>query len=215
MAALFELNQVRQEYGGRTVLSIESLTIEQGLLLGIHGPNGSGKSTLLRILAFVEAPVRGSVRFKGVPADPEGVGIRRRVALLTQSPYLLKRTVLANVTYGLKLRGRKDREEQGRQALSLVGLPPQGYAQRKWYELSGGEAQRVALAARLVLRPEVLLLDEPTANLDEESTEIIRQAAFRARDEWGTDVILVSHDEEWLASVSQRTLRLKKGQLAS
>ena len=213
--ALYELHNVLQEYGGKTVLSIESLTIEEGILLGIQGPNGSGKSTLLRILSFVEAPSRGSMDFKGAPADPEGVDLRRRVALLTQSPYLLKRSVLANVTYGLKLRGGKDRVEQGRQALSLVGLPPEDYAQRKWYELSGGEAQRVALAARLILRPEVLLLDEPTANLDEESTDIIRQAAFQARDEWGTNVILVSHDEEWLASVSQRTLRLKKGRLAS
>ncbi len=213
MAPLFELTQVRQDYAGKTVLFVDRLEIEARTLLGIRGPNGSGKSTLLRLLSFIEAPAQGKIHFKGTPAGPERENLRRRVTLLTQSPYLLKRSVLANVTYGLKLRNAENREEKGKEALEMVGLPAKDYASRKWYELSGGEAQRVALASRLVLRPEVLLLDEPTANLDEESTEIIRQAAFQARDEWGAAVILVSHDEEWLASVSQRTLRLKKGQL--
>ncbi|MFP3981910.1 MAG: ATP-binding cassette domain-containing protein, partial [Desulfobacterales bacterium] len=165
MAPLYELENIRQVYADRVVLEIDRMVVYPGEIIGISGPNGSGKSTLLRILALVESPVQGRVFFSGRPTNPNDLQSRRQITLLSQSPYLLKRSVLGNVSYGLKIRGITGKREKARAALSMVGLDPQEFAGRMWYELSGGEAQRVALAARLALGPRALLLDEPTAYL--------------------------------------------------
>jgi tungstate transport system ATP-binding protein len=92
-----------------------------------------------------------------------------------------------------------------------LGLDPDTFARRQWDELSGGEAQRVALAARLVLNPRVLLLDEPTASVDARSSELIRSASLRARNDWGTTLVIASHDREWLYDVCDEVLHLFKG----
>lgn len=201
MPPIYEVNNLTQRYQGRTVLEIDSLTIERQSIVGLTGHNGSGKSTLMRMLAFLERPAQGDISYDGRPAGPESSRARREVTLLTQEPYLLKRTVKANVGYGLKIRGAEDTEQASREALEMVGLKPDTFLSRSWYELSGGEAQRVALASRLVLKPKVLLLDEPTASLDRESSTLIKQAATRAREEWGTTLVVVSHDLPWLQAV--------------
>ena len=211
----YQLEAIRQAYDGRVVLEIESLAVQNGSILGLFGPNGSGKSTLLRILALLEDPVRGTLYFQGLRVSSRDASSRRRIALLDQSPYLLKRTVQANVAYGLKVRREHDVQARVETALKQVGLPPERFAGRRRHELSGGEAQRVALAARLVLKPDVLLLDEPTANLDQESTERIRQASLAAREHWGATIVLVSHDRTWLESVSDRFLFVSQGRLSS
>jgi len=213
--SVYVLENVRQRYGSETVLRVDSLAVEPRCILGVFGPNGSGKSTLLRLLAFLEEPAQGRISFLGRPAHAGSLYLRRRVTLLDQSPYLLKRSVAGNVGFGLKLRNVKNRREHVRRALGMVGLDPDAYSQRSWHQLSGGEAQRVALASRLVLRPDVLLLDEPTANLDEESTERIRQAALAARREWGATLVLVSHDRDWLSAVSERSLGMRRGRIVS
>ena len=215
MRPLYELENIRQIYARRVVLEIDRMVVYPGEIIGISGPNGSGKSTLLRILALLESPVRGRVFFAGRPANPNDLQSRRQVTLLSQSPYLLKRSVLGNVSYGLKIRGITGKKEKARAALSMVGLDPQEFAGRMWYELSGGEAQRVALAARLAIQPGALLLDEPTAYLDEDSAERIRSAALYAGKKWNTALILVSHDNAWLGSVCQRILRMRRGCLQS
>ena len=150
-----------------------------------------------------------------VPALPFDEAVRSQVTLLTQEPYLMKRTVFKNVAYGLKVRGETGNwEGLVNEALEMVGLDPGSFSRRQWDELSGGEAQRVALAARLVLRPRVLLLDEPTASVDAASSERIRSASLRARDEWGTTLVIASHDREWLYDVCDEVLHLFKGKLA-
>ena len=97
------------------------------------------------------------------------------------------------------------------EALAWVGLNSRDFADRPWYALSGGEAQRVALASRLILKPDVLLLDEPTANVDAMSAQLIKDAALKARQEWGTTLIIASHDWQWLHEVADSTLHLFKG----
>jgi tungstate transport system ATP-binding protein len=210
---LYRLENVEKTYSGRTVLTVPELTFQRGCLTGIHGPNGGGKSTLLRILGLLEAPDKGTLRFLGHNAGPEELALRRRVAMLPQNPYLLHRSVAGNVTYGLKLRGEPEYERLAQQALDTVGLPFERFARRKWRELSGGESRRVALAARLALRPDALLLDEPLANLDPESADLIRRASLEAREKWGTSVILVGHDVGWLRSVCERILYVKGGEI--
>ncbi len=211
--ALYAIKELSQAYNGRTVLNIDYLAIPRRSIIGLTGPNGSGKSTLLRILGFLEDPMRGEVIFEGKPCSSRHNRIRRKVTLLPQEPYLLKRSVHANVAYGLKVRGRRNTGDRVAQALKLVGLSPERFGQRSWHELSGGEAQRVALAARLILRPEVLLLDEPTANLDAESTKQIKEASLAARRDWGATLVIANHDMNWLQSICDKILTFSDGLL--
>lgn len=209
----YVLDGVKQAYGGRTVLDVDSLAIAPKSIVGLTGHNGSGKSTLLYILGFLEEPVQGKVFFEGEICSGRQNGIRHKVTLLPQEPYLLKRSVQANVAYGLKVRGRANSSYQVHEALDMVGLPPKSFANRSWHQLSGGETQRVALAARLVLRPKVLLMDEPTANLDAESAERTKEASLAARKDWGTTLVVVSHDMAWLRSVCDDIVTLVDGRL--
>ena len=126
----------------------------------------------------------------------------------------MKRSVFSNVSYGLKLRGNgRDIVDKANRALSLVGLDSKDFARRPWYALSGGEAQRVALAARLALNPKVLLLDEPTASVDAASAQLIKEVTLRARRELGTTLIVASHDWQWLYEICDEILHLFKGRI--
>jgi len=211
VSEILHLDNIFQSYSGRAVLDVSSLTLASGEILGLAGPNGSGKSTLLRLIAQLEPPAAGRMRFLGRTVNEGDTGSRRQVTLLTQEPYLLKRTVFANVAYGLKVRGESEIRPRVRDALELVGLAPDTFASRLWFELSGGETQRVALAARLVLRPRLLLLDEPTASLDRESAELIAKAVLAARDRDGTTMVIASHDMPWLNGVSNRIAYMDHG----
>jgi tungstate transport system ATP-binding protein len=199
-------------YRGNVVLSIDSLELTRGGIVGIIGPNGSGKSTFLRLAGFVEKPTQGEILFNGKPAGPFAPDVRNRVTLLPQEPFLMKRTVLKNVAYGLRVRKAEGHLEQRvDRALAYVGLDGKDFMQRPAYALSGGEAQRVALAARLILKPAVLLLDEPTASIDALSAQLIKDAALKARSDWGTTLIIASHDWQWLYGVCDTVFHLLKG----
>ena len=204
---LYRISGLSHSYAGRTVLRVDQLNLNAGEILGLVGANGSGKSTLLRLMAFLETPSRGSLLYKGTDASRLSSRQLREITLMLQVPYLLNRSVFANLAYGLKMRGQT-RELQKRvyQGLEWVGLDPADFAQRPWQALSGGEAQRVALAARLVLKPKVLLMDEPVASLDAASAVLVREAALMAQREWGAGLVIASHDLVWLYEVSHQVL---------
>jgi tungstate transport system ATP-binding protein len=209
---LYDLSNVVQVYNGQTVLSIDHWTVDAHSVTGVAGPNGSGKSTLLAIMGFIIAPTAGQVRFDGRSAEPFGDAVRGKVVLLPQESYLLKRSVYRNVAYGLQLaKVHGDLCEPVHAALTMVGLDPKFFSRRPWYALSGGETRRVALAARLALRPQVLLMDEPTAGVDVASAQLIKEAALHARRQWGTTLIITSHDAEWLADTCDDMLHLFRG----
>jgi tungstate transport system ATP-binding protein len=211
---IYQLFDVTQCYAGRTVLSLPDLRLEGPAIVGLIGPNGSGKSTLMRILGFLEEPAGGEVHYRGRIVRPFDPAIRFDVTMLPQEPFLLHRTVAANIAYGLKLRGEAgDLTPQIAAALEQVGLAPAEFAQRRWNQLSGGEAQRVALAARLVLHPRVLLMDEPTGRVDEASSQQIQAAALEARRERDTTLVIASHDWEWLYTICDTVLFLFQGHL--
>jgi tungstate transport system ATP-binding protein len=177
------------------VLAIDDLSIYRGEILALVGPSGAGKSTLLRLLNFLEPPTQGRIEFseRTFTSDEDmPLEIRRKVTTVFQSPMLLKRSVWANVIYGLQLRGSNDHKSRTRQALELVGLAR--LAQQPARTLSGGEAQRVALARAMVLQPEVLLLDEPTANLDPYNVNLIEQIVRQTNHENGITIVLVTHN---------------------
>ncbi len=174
------------------MLDIEQLTISRGETFAIVGPSGAGKSTLLRLLNFLEAPTAGVILFDGQPVPPDPpLTLLRRVTTVFQRPILLNRSVRDNVAFGLRLRGLS---LDGRvdETLDRVGLMP--FAHQPAQKLSGGELQRAALARALVLDPEVLLLDEPTANLDPYNVGLIESIVREQNRERGTTVVLVTHN---------------------
>jgi tungstate transport system ATP-binding protein len=209
----YSIRNLTHSYGDHATLDIASLDIPEGGVTGLIGPNGSGKTTLLKVLAFLEPRKSGELLYEGLPSDGRERELRRCVTLLHQSPYLLRRSVCENIAYGLRLRGIPEREIASRAEDSLrrVGLPPESFAARPWHRLSGGESQRVALAVRLALRPKALLLDEPTANVDESSAALIKEAVWRAWSDWGTTIVVATHDLFWLHEVATKIASMYAG----
>ncbi len=211
--SLYELKNIQQYYDGRKVLDIDTLTLESNKIIGFFGPNGSGKSTLFSLLSFTNKPSKGEVSFNGIDIRKLDIDTRKDIVLVPQNPYLLKRTVFENVAYGLKIRKETSNLEQKvLEALALVGLDS-SFLYRKWSQLSGGEAQRVALAARLILKPKVLILDEPTSGVDTNSAQLIKEAVLSAKQNWDTTILISSHDHNWLNHICDKKVALFQGNL--
>ncbi|MDP2645465.1 MAG: ABC transporter ATP-binding protein [Desulfobacterales bacterium] len=212
---IFEINALKHAYAGSTVLEIEHLAVQPASIVGLIGPNGSGKSTLLKLLGLIERPTRGQIYFKGRKVGPFSDDARHAISLLPQEPFLMKRSCFENIAYGLRVRGHgPDTVDRVHEALSLVGLSGKDFARRPWYALSGGETQRVALAARLAVKPEVLLLDEPTAGVDAASAQLIKEAALQALRQQGTTLIVASHDWQWLYEICDKIFHLYRGRIS-
>jgi tungstate transport system ATP-binding protein len=210
---LYELTGIRQIYNGRKVLDIEELNIHRGEIFGVVGPSGAGKSTLLRLLGFLEKPAGGQLSYGGRLCDDVWPGLedRRRVTMVFQNPHLLQRSVRDNVIYGLKLRGQNDGRAGVAEMLDKMGL--HDFAGVPANTLSGGEAQRVALARALILQPDVLLLDEPTANLDPFNIKLIEAIVRQANREQKTSVIMVTHNVFQARRLADRVGLILSGQL--
>jgi len=192
-------------------LSVEYLELFPKRVFALTGANGAGKSTLLRMMALLIEPHRGSIRFPGsTTKDPDQ--LRKKVTYVEQSPYLFQGTVSDNLAYGLKLRG-VSRAEQARRitlTLSIVGL--EGFELRKAKELSSGETQKVALARALVLKPDLLLLDEPTSNIDGNSQPAFEGLLARLP-KYGVTVVFSTHDRFQAERVGAELLCIQDGQL--
>ncbi|MFB3813368.1 MAG: energy-coupling factor ABC transporter ATP-binding protein [Terriglobales bacterium] len=204
-----------KSYRGKSVLNVDELTLLAGRLYILMGANGSGKSTLLNILAFLMRPDGGDIVFEGEPVTwkkPELNALRRRVTLLHQFPYLFGGTVFSNVAFGLKLRDVAGEKLQQAVAdsLALVGLS--GFEERHVRQLSGGEGRRVAIARALAIAPHILLLDEPLANVDEDSARVIESliASLPGR---GITVVMSTHDLHQGDRMEATTIRLCNGRL--
>jgi tungstate transport system ATP-binding protein len=212
---LYELEGVRLARGGAFALDIPSLRIPEGGIHVLGGANGSGKSTLLSILAFLDRPDRGLVRFAGETAYPRLLGLsrfRREATLLHQSPRLFRGTVAENVAWGLRLRGIRGRDAAARvgEALESVGLS--GFGPRDAAGLSGGETRRAALARAVAIRPRALLLDEPFSGLDREAAGAV-SAAVAALSARGTTVLLAAPDAGEDARIGGSVLRMADGRI--
>lgn len=211
---IYRLRDVCQRYEKREVLHIGSLEVFEGEILGIIGPSGAGKSTLLRLLNFLEPPGEGVIFFKDVPfclGQPLSTELRRRVTTVFQQPFLLNRSVAANVHYGLRLRKNTNGHSLVDSALKRVGLDQM--ADQRARALSAGEAQRVSLARALVIRPDVLLLDEPTANLDPYNVGIIEKIISQTNREQKTTIVLVTHNVFQAKRLAHRIALLLDGRI--
>lgn len=209
---MIEVREVSKRYGDVEALRRVSLKVERGELLTVVGPNGSGKTTLLKIMAALERPTSGEVYFDGVKIDERNADrFRRRSTMVFQKPVVLRGSVRDNVEYGLKLRGLPQAEVSRRvkEALEVVGLRDlEGRSARR---LSGGEQQRLSLARALALRCELLLLDEPTANLDPESLSVVKETISWLNSETETTVVMATHNLLQAAELSERLALLDRG----
>lgn len=195
MNPIIELRDITKSYHDSTVLDIPHLIIKRGGVYGIMGPNGAGKTTLLSILAFILPPTSGTIYWEGVDINTmDNHQLRKKVTLITQNPYLFHTTVEKNVAYGLKMRRipPQERKEKIEEALQLAGLP--GFGTRMAHELSGGETQRVAIARALALKPQVLLLDEPTANVDRNGIEQLETILRKLNEKFKITIVVATHD---------------------
>jgi len=211
VSELYRLSGVKQIYAGRVVLDIDSLTLSAGEIFAIVGPSGAGKTTLLRLLNLLETPTEGTLTFEGQLISPEPpLALSRRVTTVFQRPILLNRSVRENVAYGLRLR-RLAADGKVTEVLERVGLAELANASAR--KLSGGEMQRAALARALVLEPDVLLLDEPTANLDPYNAGLIESIVREQNQDRGTTVVLVTHNVFQARRLAQRVGLLLNGKL--
>lgn len=210
----------RYDAGDEQVLRDVSLNANPGEVLGLIGPSGTGKTTLLRLLALFDPPDEGTVRVDGTDAwtlsEDERVDRRRRIGMVFQDRSLFSTTVAHNAGYGLAVRrswseraldwlaglvGPPDLAEPVEEALETVGLAEM--ADQPANSLSAGEAQRVAFARALATEPDVLLLDEPTSNLDPRNTAVIEEAVAAARDR-GIGVVIATHDMQQAERIADR-----------
>ena len=214
---LYKIEEITRRHGDRTVLYIDTLEIEREQIYTLIGPNGAGKTSLLQLLAFVDQPNSGRMHFldREVSFDQKHLyALRRQVVLVDQTPIMFTGTVRQNVEFGLRVRkvAKKARRERVAEALELVGM--ERFADYDARRLSGGETKRVALARALVVQPEVLLCDEPTANVDTENQEIILRILEKINHDHKASIIFSTHYLAQGQRLAHQTLLLQNGELS-
>jgi len=215
MSGMFELNNVTKIYGEITALNNITLKIPRNQIFTIIGPNGSGKTTLLKILAFLERPTKGTLLFDGELVKERNLDrLRLNSTMVFQKTTLFDTTVAKNIAYGLRLRGSSKNEiaEKIRNALRIVRL--EGYEKRHAKKLSGGEQQRVALARALALNTKLLLLDEPTANLDPKNAYIIEEIIATVNRESKATIVMATHNMFQAKNLPQRIALITNGKIS-
>ncbi|MGZ5959169.1 MAG: ABC transporter ATP-binding protein [Myxococcaceae bacterium] len=212
MPASLEARRLRKSIQGRVLLDGVDLRLDGGSITTLSGPSGGGKTTLLRILGLLGSPDDGQVLLDGADVlklPPREA--RRRIALVAQAPAMFQGTVLDNVRTGPRLAGQELPEADARALIVRAGLEPQFLGQDA-RALSGGEKLRVAVARALALRPEVWLLDEPTAALDAERADLLARL-LRELAAAGAAVLVVTHDARALDRLAGTHLQLAGGRL--
>jgi len=210
-----ELKNVTKTFNTVTALDDINLQIREGEILALVGSNGSGKTTLLKLLAFIEKPSKGKVIFDGTSASEKNFEqLRMQSTMVFQKTVLFSTTVYDNVAYGLRIRKtlRQDLDQRVKDALRLVRL--EGFERRHAKKLSGGEQQRVALARALALRTKLLLLDEPTANLDPKNVSLVEEIIAAANRESKITVVMATHNMLQARSLPNRVALIASGKVS-
>ncbi len=214
---IFKVRNLKKVYNGKIVIDVDNLNFQEGKIYAIVGPNGSGKTTLLNILNLLEKPDEGQIFFYDQEitnkSNSDTLEIRRRMTLVNQGPFLFNSTVYDNIAYGLKIRSipSKVQKSRIRSALNIVGLSD--FKDRKANQLSGGEAQRVVIARALVIEPEVLFLDEPTANIDQKHIDVVERIIKKIKKDIKTTVIFTTHDLSQAYRLADEVISLLDGKI--
>lgn len=214
---LYSLYNIKKNYNSRVVLEIPKLNIDSGYIYTLSGPNGAGKTTLLNILGFLLTPSTGSLSFKNRPvprAEKLLQNLRKSVVMVDQHPILFSTSVYKNIEFGLKVRKipRKKRHQVIESSLELVGMENFIHADARF--LSGGETRRIAIARALACSPNVLLLDEPTADLDLESQVIIEKIIRDIHSHNDITIVFCTHNLSQIARLNSRNITLIEGRLS-
>ncbi len=209
---IYQIKSLRKTYPGFS-LTIDRLNIYQGEIFCLLGPSGAGKTTLLRLLNFLEEPEEGKVFYRGEPFSSGNyqppLELMREITTVFQKPALLKGNVWSNIIYPLKIRRQKVHQNGILELVEELGI--KHLLQQKSSTLSGGEAQRVALARALVFKPKVLLLDEPTANLDPSNIKIIEEMVTKYTRQEKPTVIWITHNHFQAKRVGHRICLMEDG----
>lgn len=212
---IFRVENLIKNYGDKNVLNIEAMEIYKNKITAIIGPSGAGKSTLLHLLNGIEPPSSGSIWFEDrrIEYKDMNLDIRRSMVMVFQKPVVFSTTVYENLAYGLKLRGmeKKEIEKRVEEMLEVTGLRDK--SQQKANTLSGGEAQRVAVARAMIIRPKALLLDEPTTNLDPANVLTIEELIKYGKNRYGISVIIVTHNMFQARRLSDNCLFMLGGRI--
>jgi len=214
--SLIEVVDLHQKYGERDILKNINIRVDRGEAFAVIGPTGAGKTTLLRLIDLLDLPTSGRIYFDGIDITElrrMRLEVRRRMAFVLQKPVVFNTSVYNNIAYGLKWRGAREStiREKVSNILEMVDLL--AYKNRNARTLSGGEAQRVAIARAIVSEPEVLLLDEPTANLDPISTSKIEELIANIIHRYDTTIIMATHDMSQGQRLADRIAVLINGEI--
>lgn len=204
------IKNVKKYYSEKLVLDIEELNMRKGMITGIIGPNGSGKTTLLNIIAGLDTEFTGIIRYDTQPINKN---IYEHMTLVSQKPYLFKRKVYDNIEYPLKVRNLNKVEIKQRIDNIIKRFEIQDLKDKKAHLLSGGESQKVSLARALVFEPKLLLLDEPTSNIDPESIKIMEREILRFNEEVKGTVLIVTHNMEQSKRLCDNLIYLEEGKV--
>jgi molybdopterin-binding protein len=207
------LRDVTVRRRGVEVLCVPELDVREGEVLAVIGPNGAGKTTLLQVLALLDRPAKGEVLYDGARVRGHELSIRRRMALMMQDPLLLRRSVAENVATGMRMRGVSRNERKARTERWLARFDVAHLAERSARKISGGEAHRVSLARAFALEPEVLLLDEPFAALDQPTREMLLDELAGALGETGLTTVFVTHDRSEALRLGDRVAVIVGGRV--
>ncbi len=214
MGLELKITQVSKTYNGNPILRDCGCFFARGRTYALQGPNGSGKSTLFRILALLEKPDTGIVRYldNGQELSPD-LHLRRRITLVLPRTGIFNTTVFKNVAYGLKIRGMNSRtiEDRVNEALVSVGLAHKRF--QRALELSSGETKRLGIARAMVINPEILFLDEPTANIDPRNTEIIEGIILGLKEARQSTILMITHDPAQAQRLGDDLLVIQDGGL--
>jgi tungstate transport system ATP-binding protein len=210
MSADLQLRDIEKDY--RTVKALNDVTLDVagGKIIVLIGVNGAGKTTLLRVIAGLENPDKGNILFNNQSITAKE--LRQIATLVFQKTVMFSRSVYDNLAYGLKIRGKKDHEIKERitQALNAVGL--KNFEKRRAKKMSGGEQQRIALARAFLLEPTILLLDEPTANLDPNSATIMERAIMDRRKKTSI-IIMATHNLSQAKRLGDEIVHIYNGKI--
>lgn len=206
--SLIIVKNLSKSYEGQSVIKDLNFTVSKGEKVAVIGPNGSGKTTLIRMLGLLESPTSGYVYFDGekITDTIKKWRIRRRMAVVFQRPAVLNASVYENITVGLKIRGEKRTEFHGRIEEVLEGFNLIELKDKNARTLSGGEKQLLALARAIILEPELLLLDEPTSNLDPENTALAEEVIKNI-----VSTVIITSPTDSIAKYANRTVYMLDG----
>lgn len=213
---ILEIKGLKKQYNDQFNLDVDDLFLEQKRILTLIGPNGSGKSTIIRLLNLLENPDAGSIYFEGENILRPGTdiaGIRKKMAVVFQEPLLFNTSVYNNIIMGLNFRKIDIKKIRNRLDFFIGKLKIENILRRNVRDLSGGEKQRVSLARALVLDPKLLLLDEPLANIDQQSRESLREDLFELLKKYGKSIIYVTHDRNEAMVLADRLAVLNEGRI--